>query len=212
MVHTIRADATIPDVALFLEIGSRWRDDDVAKSMAAASNRRIVSIFWRNGVRDALQNRALGLGFSPILAVVPWVEYFWRPFMSAFAHPGSAAWGVWRLFAGPKRTPDALCGQQQRPNLFQDFSKFGLRGEAHGSISVQEGQPHSSLILPRIFSFRSRRVPRIRQLVKSEAALVVPVLCDPAERLPGLGGKCSAQACDEKKHRCPRPKLYLFMW
>jgi hypothetical protein len=45
MVHTIRADATIPDVALFLEIGSRWRDDDVAKSMAAASNRRIVSIF-----------------------------------------------------------------------------------------------------------------------------------------------------------------------
>jgi hypothetical protein len=34
-----------------------------------------------------------------------------------------------------------LCGQMHRPNVFQGFSKFRLRCEAHGSISVQEGQP-----------------------------------------------------------------------
>jgi hypothetical protein len=34
-----------------------------------------------------------------------------------------------------------LCGQLHRLNVFQDGSKFRLRRETHGSISVQEGQP-----------------------------------------------------------------------
>ena len=34
-----------------------------------------------------------------------------------------------------------LCGRLHRPNVFQDASKIRLRREAHGSISVQEGQP-----------------------------------------------------------------------
>jgi hypothetical protein len=34
-----------------------------------------------------------------------------------------------------------LFGPVHRPNVFQDGSKFRLRCEAHGSISVQEGQP-----------------------------------------------------------------------
>jgi hypothetical protein len=32
-----------------------------------------------------------------------------------------------------------LCGRLHRPNVFQDLLKIGLRREAHGSISVQEG-------------------------------------------------------------------------
>jgi hypothetical protein len=39
-----------------------------------------------------------------------------------------------------------LCGQLHRPNVFQDAPKVGLRREAHGSISVQEGQPNTFLI------------------------------------------------------------------
>jgi hypothetical protein len=35
-----------------------------------------------------------------------------------------------------------LCGQLHRPNVFQDAPKMRLRSEAHGSISVQEGQPN----------------------------------------------------------------------
>jgi hypothetical protein len=34
-----------------------------------------------------------------------------------------------------------LCGQLHRTNVFQDAPKMRLRREAHGSISVQEGQP-----------------------------------------------------------------------
>jgi hypothetical protein len=34
-----------------------------------------------------------------------------------------------------------LCGQLHRPIVFQDSPKIRLRREAHGSISVQEGQP-----------------------------------------------------------------------
>jgi hypothetical protein len=39
-----------------------------------------------------------------------------------------------------------LCGQLHRPNVFQDSPKIRLRCEAHGSISVQEGQPYTSLM------------------------------------------------------------------
>jgi hypothetical protein len=50
-----------------------------------------------------------------------------------------------------------LCGQLHRPNVFQDSPKIRLRREAHSSISVQEGQPHSLLILLHFISFRLRR-------------------------------------------------------
>jgi hypothetical protein len=50
-----------------------------------------------------------------------------------------------------------LCGQHQRPNLFQDFPKFRLRGKANGSISIQEGQPDIFLTFRGIFSFRDSR-------------------------------------------------------
>ena len=32
-----------------------------------------------------------------------------------------------------------LCGERQRPNLFQKLPKGGLRCHTHGSIRVQEG-------------------------------------------------------------------------
>jgi hypothetical protein len=47
--------------------------------------------------------------------------------------------------SNPWSSPHMLCGQHQRPNLFQDFPKIRLRGEAHGSISIQEGQPGSAV-------------------------------------------------------------------
>jgi Resolvase, N terminal domain/Helix-turn-helix domain of resolvase len=46
-----------------------------------------------------------------------------------------------------------LCGRLHRPNVFQDASKIRLRREAHGSISVQEGQPRIFPNMPRIFGF-----------------------------------------------------------
>src|ERR1700720_2394627 len=48
-----------------------------------------------------------------------------------------------------------LCGQLHRPNVFQDAPKIRLRREAHGSISVQEGQPVITyLILHILLSFQ----------------------------------------------------------
>jgi hypothetical protein len=47
--------------------------------------------------------------------------------------------------------------QLQAPDFFQNALKLGLWGKAHGSISVQEGQPRTSPTFPRIFSFRSCR-------------------------------------------------------
>jgi hypothetical protein len=55
-----------------------------------------------------------------------------------------------------------LGGQHQRPNLFQDFPKFRPRRKAHGSISIQEGQPQTSLILPRIFIWKRLARPSLK--------------------------------------------------
>jgi hypothetical protein len=70
------------------------------------------------------------------------------------AHLGSAVCGVCQPLTAPKRplkrSPPRglmgssrviLCGQLHRSNVFQDCSKCRLRCKAHGSISVQEGQP-----------------------------------------------------------------------
>ena len=54
------------------------------------------------------------------------------------ADPGKLSNGVVYEFT--------LCGQLHRPNVFQDAPKIRLRRKAHGSISVQEGQPQTSLI------------------------------------------------------------------
>ena len=64
-----------------------------------------------------------------------------------------------------------LCGQHLRPNLFQDFSKFRLRYEAHSSISVQEGQPNLSCrrFGPLISRSARRGQNRFRQQIKGLA-------------------------------------------
>jgi hypothetical protein len=67
--------------------------------------------------------------------------------MSALGASRKAACGVWTAAYGSK--PDSklrpLCGPLHGPNLFQNSPKIGLRSEAHSSISVQEGQPGSSV-------------------------------------------------------------------
>ena len=55
-----------------------------------------------------------------------------------------------------------LCGLLHRPNVFQDAPKIRLRRKAHGSISVQEGQPGFLLIalrIPRVSYPASASVP-----------------------------------------------------
>jgi hypothetical protein len=47
--------------------------------------------------------------------------------------------------------------QLHRPKVFQDSPKIRLQRNAHGSISIQEGQPYNLFILPRVVSFRLRR-------------------------------------------------------
>ena len=37
-----------------------------------------------------------------------------------------------------------LSGEAQFPYIFQNPSKTGLRGEAHGSIRIQEGEPRET--------------------------------------------------------------------
>ena len=68
--------------------------------------------------------------------------------------PGKPSNGVVYQF-----TPLILCGQLHRPNVFQDSPKIRLWRKAHGSISVQEGQPGSR---PQIAALRRSRAPAPR--------------------------------------------------
>jgi hypothetical protein len=40
-----------------------------------------------------------------------------------------------------------LCGRSQNPHILKNRSKFGIWRDAHGSISVQEGEPFKILKL-----------------------------------------------------------------
>jgi hypothetical protein len=51
-------------------------------------------------------------------------------------------------------------GDPHLPDFLKDAPELRRWHEAHGSISIQEGQPHTSLILPGIFSFRTSQNSR----------------------------------------------------
>jgi hypothetical protein len=78
MFRPNRADAQIPEVALFQETGSRWRDDNVTNADRWRQPSTSALLLFSAATASAVQykNRASGPGFSLILAVLPWVENF----------------------------------------------------------------------------------------------------------------------------------------